>query len=72
MATKKYLTATSQQPTAAQLLQKWRRKFKEGGIDDYNLSAKYLVEYICGRETVKVVFIYWHSDKQHREGPSLT
>ena len=58
MATKKYLGVTSQQPTAAQLLQRWRRKFKEGGIDDYNLSAKYLVEYVCGRETVNAVCIY--------------
>lgn len=45
----KFLSTLQRQPTAAQMVSKWKKKFKNVGIEDYKLSAEYLVGFVCGK-----------------------
>lgn len=42
------------QPTVGQIIRKWREIFKNHELEDYKLSAEYLVDYICNSKRKKV------------------
>ena len=42
------------QPTVGQIIRKWSKIFKNHGLEDYKLSAEYLVDYICNSKRKKV------------------
>ena len=52
-------SSTLLQFTGNQMIREWREKFKKIGLEDYKLSAEYLVDSICGKnKRVRAVHVH--------------